>query len=349
MLSFECDYNNGAHPEVLRRLVETNDEISSTYGFDRFSESARAKLRSLCGCQKADVFFLCGGTQTNQTVIDSLLHSYEAVICADSGHIAIHEAGAIERSGHKVIALQADNGRLTAETLKQYMEEFHSDESRDHMAQPGMVYLSLPTELGTLYTEQQLSDISRLCLQYGLRLYVDGARLGYALAAGELMPDEDHPIRSLSTLASLCDAFYVGGTKVGALCGEAVIFPHGAPKGFFPLMKQHGALMAKGRLVGVQFDALFTDNLYLLISRHAIQMALQMKQLFRQKGWRFYLDSPTNQQFVVLPNQEVSLLERQVEFTHWAPFDEHHTICRFVTSWATTEEQLKQLSQIISR
>lgn len=341
MISFECDYNNGAHPKVLEALVKTNGEITDTYGFDRYSLSAKEKIRMACEAPEADIFFLGGGTQTNATVIDGLLRSFEAVVTVETGHIAVHEAGAVEHSGHKVITLPSHDGRLDAAELDNWMQVFDADESRDHVPQPGMVYISLPTELGTLYTSQEIDAIYRICEKWQLKLFIDGARLGYGIAASE-------GDITLPWLARHCDAFYIGGTKVGALCGEAVVFPQGnAPRGFFSLIKQHGALFAKGRLCGVQFDALFTDGLYLNIARHAISMARKLKELFREKGLRMYIDSPTNQQFVVLPNEQMHQLEQQVQFTHWGPFDADHFICRFVTSWATKEEDLATLRSIL--
>lgn len=340
ILNFECDYNNGAHPEVLRKLVETNGRQSLTYGFDEWSEQARGKIRAACGDASADVFFLVGGTQTNATVIDALLRSHEAVISAECGHINVHEAGAIEQSGHKVIALPACDGKMRTEDLERYMEWFVNDESRDHVAQPGMVYVTFPTEFGTLYTARELQDIHDVCRKYGLKLFVDGARMGYGLAASSEV--------TLPFLAQHSDAFYIGGTKVGALCGEAVVFPRGgAPKGFFSIIKQHGALLAKGRLVGIQFDALFTDNLYFNISRHAVSMAMRLKEMMLAKGYRLHIDSPTNQQFFVIENSKMHELEPHVLFTHWEPADEEHTVCRFVTSWATTEEDLQALAEVV--
>lgn len=340
ILNFECDYNNGAHPEVLRKLVETNGRQSLTYGFDEWSEQARGKIRAACGDASADVFFLVGGTQTNATVIDALLRSHEAVISAECGHINVHEAGAIEQSGHKVIALPACDGKMWTEDLERYMDWFVNDESRDHVAQPGMVYVTFPTEFGTLYTARELQDIHDVCRKYGLKLFVDGARMGYGLAASSEV--------TLPFLAQHSDAFYIGGTKVGALCGEAVVFPRGgAPKGFFSIIKQHGALLAKGRLVGIQFDALFTDNLYLNISRHAVSMAMRLKEMMLAKGYRLHIDSPTNQQFFVIENSKMHELEPHVLFTHWEPADEEHTVCRFVTSWATTEEDLQALAEVV--
>ena len=340
ILNFECDYNNGAHPEVLRKLVETNGRQSLTYGFDEWSEQARGKIRAACGDASADVFFLVGGTQTNATVIDALLRSHEAVISAECGHINVHEAGAIEQSGHKVIALPACDGKMRTEDLERYMDWFVNDESRDHVAQPGMVYVTFPTEFGTLYTARELQDIHDVCRKYGLKLFVDGARMGYGLAASSEV--------TLPFLAQHSDAFYIGGTKVGALCGEAVVFPcGGAPKGFFSIIKQHGALLAKGRLAGIQFDALFTDNLYLNISRHAVSMAMRLKEMMLAKGYRLHIDSPTNQQFFVIENSKMHELEPHVLFTHWEPADEEHTVCRFVTSWATTEEDLQALAEVV--
>lgn len=340
ILNFECDYNNGAHPEVLRKLVETNGRQSLTYGFDEWSEQARGKIRAACGDASADVFFLVGGTQTNATVIDALLRSHEAVISAECGHINVHEAGAIEQSGHKVIALPDCDGKMRTEDLERYMEWFVNDESRDHVAQPGMVYVTFPTEFGTLYTARELQDIHDVCRKYGLKLFVDGARMGYGLAASSEV--------TLPFLAQHSDAFYIGGTKVGALCGEAVVFPRGgAPKGFFSIIKQHGALLAKGRLAGIQFDALFTDNLYLNISRHAVSMAMRLKEMMLAKGYRLHIDSPTNQQFFVIENSKMHELEPHVLFTHWEPADEEHTVCRFVTSWATTEDDLQALAEVV--
>ena len=339
ILNFECDYNNGAHTEVMRRLVETNGQQSLTYGFDEWTVQARDKIRMACGDPLADVFFLAGGTQTNATVIDGLLRSYEAVISAECGHINVHEAGAIEQSGHKVVALPAYEGKMKTDDLEHYMDWFVNDESRDHIAQPGMVYLTFPTEFGTLYTADKLKRFYEICQKYELKLFIDGARMGYGLAASTDV--------TLPFIAQHCDAFYIGGTKVGALCGEAVVFPRGgAPKCFFSIVKQHGALLAKGRLVGIQFDALFTENLYLNISRHAIEMAMRLKKMMTDKGYRLFLDSPTNQQFFVIENTKMKELEKRVLFTHWEPADEHHTVCRFVTSWATTDEELKALSEV---
>lgn len=342
MISFECDYNNGAHPKVLEHLVETNEKQSLTYGFDEWSDSAKQKIREACGTPDAQIFFLSGGTQTNMTVIDGMTDHYQAVITAETGHINVHEAGAVEFTGHKVIALPAHNGKMDAQELADYMDWFVNDESTEHLAQPGLVYLTFPTEYGTLYSAKEIDRIHAVCQQYGLKLFIDGARMGYGLTA--TISDVD-----LSFLASHCEAFYIGGTKVGALCGEAVVFPKATdmPRHFFSIIKQHGALMAKGRLIGIQFDALFTDGLYLHIARHANVMAEKMKQMFVERDYQFSIDSPTNQQFVIIPNEKVKELEKKVLFTHWAPYDKNSMVCRFVTSWATTDEDLMILSEII--
>ena len=340
MIFLESDYNNGAHPMVMEHLFRTNDEITNTYGFDKFSEDAKRKIMQACECPEAQVFFLTGGTQTNATVIDGMLQSYEAVVTVETGHISIHEAGAVEASGHKVIALKDHEGKLSASDLRAYMEWFSNDESKEHLAQPGMAYISFPTELGTLYSAEEISDIHQVCKDYGLHFFIDGARMGYGLAAS--------PDITLPWLSQHCDVFYIGGTKVGTLCGEAVVFTHqNAPKHFFTIIKRHGALLAKGRLTGVQFDALFSDNLYLRISRHAIDMAMRLKSLLTTKGYQLYIDSPTNQQFVVIPNKRVKTLEKHVAFTHWGPYDPENMICRFVTSWATTDADLDALKKVL--
>ena len=325
---------------VIEHLVRTNDEITQTYGFDSYSQTAKEKIKKACNCPDAQVFFLTGGTQTNATVIDGMLQSYEAVVTVETGHISIHEAGAVEASGHKVIALKDHDGKLLAADLRAYMDWFVNDESTEHLAQPGMVYISFPTELGTLYSANEIADIHQVCQDFGLHFFIDGARMGYGLAASADI--------TLPWLCQHCDVFYIGGTKVGALCGEAVVFTHqNAPKHFFTIIKRHGALLAKGRLTGVQFDALFSDNLYLRISRHAIDMAMRLKELLKNKGYQLYIDSPTNQQFVVIPNKKVKTLEKKVCFTHWGPYDQDNMICRFVTSWATTDADLDALKKAL--
>ena len=341
MISFECDYNNGAHPKVLENLVKYNDAKPTPYGFDEFSERAKQRIREAIGMPDAQIFFLTGGTQTNATTIDSMLYQYEGVICVGSGHINVHEAGAVEFTEHKIITIADNNGKMEAKTLDKYLDDYMHDGNKDHAVHPGLVYVTFPTELGTLYTAKELNDLYQVCQQYEIPLYIDGARLGYGLMA------DDCDI-TLPYLARHCDVFYIGGTKIGALCGEAVVFTNRqAHKHFFSIQKQHGAVIAKGALIGLQFEALFTDDLYFKLSRHAIEMAMQMKQIFQEKGCEFFIDSPTNQQFVILPNETIERLAGHIEFTHWGKADIHHTICRFVTSWATTQEEIDELKRLL--
>ncbi len=342
MLLFTCDYLEGAHEKILQRLAETNLEKMPGYENDPYCISAAEKIRAACECPEGSVFFTVGGTQTNAVVISTMLQSCEGVLAADTGHVNVHEAGAIEYTGHKVLPLPAYEGKMKAPDLKDYLVNFYKDPSHEHMVIPGMVYLSYPTEYGTLYTKKELTDIYQVCREYQIPLYVDGARLGYGLmsAAADL---------TLPELARLCDVFYIGGTKVGALCGEAVVFPKGnEPKYFITKIKQRGAMLAKGRLLGVQFDTLFTDGLYFKISAHAIGMAEMLKRELKDMGYTFYLDSPTNQQFLVLTDQEAdTLTAKGAGYDLFARVDENHVVCRFCTSWATREEDMRELLQIL--
>ena len=341
MVSFTCDYNEGAHPRILERLRETNLLQEPGYGDDSFCQSAKDKIRNATGCPGAEVFFLVGGTQTNATVIDAMLHGYEGVVAAQTGHIAVHEAGAVEFSGHKVLTVPQHQGKLAPDELEAYLKAFHAEPAWEHMVYPGMVYISFPTEYGTIYTKAELESIKAICSSYDIPLFIDGARLGYGL----MSPACD---LSLKDLASLCDVFYIGGTKVGALCGEAVVFPSGkAPGHFFTTVKQHGALLAKGRLLGIQFDTLFTDDLYFRISRHAIDMAMQLKSMFVRKGIPLYIDSPTNQQFPILGSAQMAALEGKVLYEVWEYLPDGRCVTRFATSWATTQEQLDGLASIL--
>ncbi len=341
MLSFESDYIEGAHEKILRRLIETNMEKLSGYGADRYCEEAKYKIRELCKCPAADIFFLAGGTQTNQLVIDSMLRQYEGVVAPTTGHVSLHEAGAIEYTGHKVLQIPQKDGKIDADTLKNYLKSFYADESYEHMVFPGMVYISHPTEYGTLYKKEELAAVSSVCGEYKIPLFLDGARLGYGL----MSYDTDV---TLPDIAEYCDVFYIGGTKVGALCGEAVVFTRSnTPLHFINLIKKHGALLAKGRLLGIQFDTLFTDGLYFKISRHAIEMAQLLKNAFSEKGYKFYLDSPTNQQFIVLENGKMEELKKKVKFSFWETADENHTVVRFATSWATKNEDVEELASIL--
>lgn len=338
MLYFENDYCEGAHSAILQRLVETNIEKLSGYGTDSYCESAKEKIRKACRAPEADIYFLVGGTQTNAVVIASLLQRFEGVVAASTGHIATHEAGAIESAGHKVLELPHQDGKISAKTLKHYLKAFYDDKNHEHMVFPGVVYLSHPTEYGTLYSKEELKNISDICSQYRLPLYLDGARLGYGIAS-------DASDLTLSDIAQYATVFYIGGTKVGAFCGEAVVFPNKAPKHFMTLMKQQGALLAKGRLLGIQFDTLFTDDLYLKISKNAIRTANKLKSAFIQKGYQLLLDSPTNQIFVILENRKMEILAQNVKFSFWERYDETHTVVRFATSWATKAEDIDQLIQ----
>lgn len=341
MVYLECDYNNGCHPAVLEKLTQTNDAPQLGYGFDEYSESAKQKIKAACGRPEADVFFLVGGTQTNATVLSSILKPHEGVVAVDSGHIGGHECGAVEYTGHKVLTVPGENGKLPAPVLKNYLSAFYGDANFDHMVFPGAVYISFPTELGTLYSRQELQSLHEVCKEYSIPLYVDGARLGYGLSSYAC----DF---TLQDLCGLCDIFYIGGTKVGALCGEAVVFPNGdAPAHFFSMIKQHGALLAKGRLAGVQFDALFTDGLYFAISRHAIEMAEKLKQIIRDCHIDFWLETPTNQQFIILDDAFVKRLDPFVANGFWEKYDETRTVVRFCTSWATTDEQLNDLAKYL--
>lgn len=341
MLYFENDYSEGAHPKILQRLMDTNMEHLSGYGSDRYTTLAKDKIRKLCNCPEAEIYFLVGGTQTNQTVIDSVLRSFEGVIAAETGHVSVHEAGAIEFTGHKVLTLPQHDGKLCARELEAYMETFLGDDSHEHMVFPGMVYISHPTEYGTLYTKDELKELSQVCRHFKLPLYIDGARLitGLACPENEL---------SLPYIADLCDIFYIGGTKAGALCGEAVVFTkNNTPAHFLTQIKQHGALLAKGRLCGVQFDALFSDDLYKETGRNAIETAALLREGLRQKGYTFYNSSPTNQLFLVMENSRLEELKNHVVYSFWEKADDTHTVIRFATSWATSREDVEKLLSLL--
>lgn len=341
MVSFESDYIEGALPEILDALVKTNMEQLSGYGADEYTQSAKEKIKKACNCPKAQVAFITGGTQTNQLVISTMLKQYEGVVALQTGHVSSHEAGAIEYTGSKVIAIPGHNGKMDAVELKQYLSDFYSDGNHEHMVFPGMVYISFPTEYGTIYSKKELSDIYKVTQEYKLPLFVDGARLGYGLASKQCD-------MTLPEFASLCDIFYIGGTKVGALCGEAIVYTKGnMPEHFENLTKKHGALLAKGRLNGIQFDTLFTDNLYFKAAEHAIEMAELVKNAFKSKGYKFLLDSPTNQQFIILENSKMQELSKKVKFCFWEKVDENHTAVRFATSWATKKENVELLQKLI--
>ena len=339
MILFTSDYTEGAHPRIIEKLAETNMEQTVGYGEDPYCEEAREAIKKVCEAPEADVHFLVGGTQTNFTVISSILRPFQGVLCADSGHINVHETGAVEATGHKVLALPSKEGKITGQQIKEYYDLHWSDESREHIVQPKMVYISHPTEYGTLYTKQELADISSVCREYEIPLFLDGARLGYGLVAETDV--------TLKDIANYTDVFYIGGTKVGALCGEAVVFPKKAPKHFFTMIKQQGALLAKGRLLGIQFDTLFTGNLYLEISKNAIETAAKLKAALKEKGYEFFINSPTNQIFVILENKKMEELGEKVKFSFWEKYDDSHTVVRFATSWATKMEDIDSLIETL--
>lgn len=341
MLSFANDYSEGAHEKILQKLIDTNMESLPGYGSDRYCDLAKKKIREACCCEDADIYFLAGGTQTNQIVIDSMLGKCEGVIAATTGHVSVHEAGAVEYTGHKVLELTHKDGKLSAAEIEQYMESFYGNANHEHMVFPGMVYITHPTEYGTIYNKQELQDISAVCSKYHMPLYLDGARLGYGLVSG----DTDV---TLPDIAEYCDVFYIGGTKVGALCGEAVVFTKkNTPAHFMTLIKQHGALLAKGRLLGIQFDTLFTDGLYLENGKNAIRTAAMLRSAFEQKGYTFYLQTPANQIFIILENSRMRELQEKVIFDFWEKYDDDHTVVRFATSWATDVEDVKRLISLL--
>ena len=330
---FRNDYSFGAHPKVLTALAETSMEGNAGYGEDGYCKRCADLIRGLCNCPRADVQFLIGGTQTNFTAIAAFLRPWEGVIAADSSHINGHEVGAVEATGHKILPVPTGpDGKITPEQIAPILER-HKD---PHLVKPRLVEIADATESGMVYTKAELTALSQFCREHDLLLFLDGARLGSALAS----PASD---LTLPDLAELTDAFYIGGTKVGALCGEAVVFPHGAPAHFMTMVKQQGALLAKGRLMGIQFDVLFTDGLYTRISRNAIETANALKKGLAAKGYRFFMDSPTNQLFVVLENTQLAALEGKAKFGFWEKYDDTHTVMRIATSWATRMEEIEQL------
>lgn len=340
MVNFESDYIAGAHPKLMQRLLETNLEPGAGYGDDRWSRSAERKILDACGCPDGSVFFLSGGTQVNVVAISALLRPWEGVVTAETGHIHVHEAGGLEAIGCKLLLLPERDGKLTAAAVRELTETVLADENREHVVWPGVVYVTNPTEWGSLYTRRELEDIAAVCRQYGLRLYLDGARLAYGLASRAADLD-------LKTIAALCVAFYIGGTKCGALCGEALVFPHGAPAHFANYTKKRLAMLAKGRVFGVQFDALFTGGLYWEIGRHGIEAAERLKEILRRHGLPMFRETPTNQQFVVLENEALARLREQVAVSYWSRADETHTVVRLATSWSTTEADLETLDRAL--
>ncbi len=341
MIRFECDYSEGAHEKIMQRLMETNYEQTVGYSEDPYCASAREKIKAACDCPDAAVHFLVGGTQANATVIGSILRPHQGVLSAASGHINVHETGAIEALGHKVLGLPHKDGKISAQQVRDYVAAHYADGSFEHIVQPGMVYISHPTEMGTLYTLQELTELSQACRELNLPLFVDGARLGYGLAAGEV---------TLRDMARLADVFYIGGTKCGALFGEAVVITAKAlQKDFRYHIKQRGGMLAKGRLLGLQFDTLFTDGLYEKITGNAARQALRIRAAFEKKGVKMHFDSPTNQQFPELTQAQMDALSRDFSFTYWEKAEGEYHAVRFCTSWATKDESVDQLIAAIEK
>lgn len=342
MILFNSDYLEGAHPRIMQRLLDTNMEQTEGYEQDDYCHLAAKKIREACELESADVHFLSGGTQTNLTVISAALKSYQGVIAAESGHINVHETGAIEATGHKVIALPQKDGKITAEAIAEYARNYRDDPSFEHIVMPKMVYLSFPTELGTLYSKEELTEIKKVCDTYSMYLYIDGARLAYGLNA------HGNDV-TLKLIAELSDVFYIGGTKVGALFGEAVVITNDELKhDFRHVMKQKGGLLAKGRMLGIQFLTMFEeDNLYMEMGKHAIKMAERLKNGFIKANIPFLQEPETNQIFVVLPVKLLERLSKKFGFEFWEKVDEQHAAVRFCTSWATKAESIDKLFECI--
>jgi len=343
MIYFNNDYCEGAHPKVLEKLIATNLEQTVGYGEDPYCFKAAQLIKEKCRRPDVDVHFLVGGTQTNLTLISAALRPHQGVISASTGHINVHESGAIESTGHKVLALPSLDGKFTAAQIQQVYDDHHNDDSYEHMVQPKLVYISNPTEIGTIYSKAELTALHETCRKNDLILYMDGARLGYALCA------QDNDL-DLPTIAQLCDAFYIGATKIGALFGEALVICNQRLKTDFRyIIKQKGGMLAKGRLLGVQFIALFEDDLYFDIASHANQMAMLIKDACTQKGYGFLIPSTTNQQFPIIPNEVLERLKEDYVYAFWQKIDDHMSAVRFCTSWATQLNNVQQLIAAIEK
>ena len=342
-LAFASDYQHGAHPAIVEKLVITNMDSSSGYGTDSHCERARELIRAACDAPEADVYFLAGGTQANAVTIGALLSPWQGVIAADTGHISAHEGGAIEAGGHKVLTVPGKRGKLSAASVDAFASTWEADENRDHMVMPGLVYISQPTEYGTLYTLSELEALHETCVAHNLKLYVDGARLAYALGA----PSNDV---TLADLARLTDAFYIGGTKCGTLLGEAMVFPkpNTCPH-FFTVMKQHGAVLAKGRVLGIQFESLFEDGLYFRIGKDAVAQAFELAQMLEDTGCALTLRPETNQVFVALTKEQEASLAKDVDMSFWENTPDGRVVVRLATSWATTDEDVATLKALLER
>lgn len=339
MIRFNNDYNRGAHPAILEALAATNNQAYGGYGLDQWCQKGAQAIQQHLDHPGAQVHFLVGGTQVNFTVIDAALRSFQSVICADTGHIHVHETGAVEHTGHKIQALPHKDGKITAAQIRAEAELYRQSGIQEHITQPKMVYLSYPTELGTLYSRRELEEIRAICREYGMYLFVDGARMGYGLAAGEL---------TLADFARLCDAFYIGGTKCGALFGEALVLTHPAlQENFRSCIKQNGGMLAKGWLLGLQFYTLFKDGLYFEITRRAVDYAQLLKAAFVAKGIPIYMDSPTNQQFVILTKEQQARLAEAFTFEFQEALADGRDVVRFCTAWSTDGQEIRQLMSAI--
>ncbi len=337
MIRFNCDYLEGAHPRILEKMVESNFVQTPGYGEDEFCDRAREVVKEKCGTPEAYVQFLVGGTQTNMTVIASILKPYQGVLSANTGHINVHETGAIEATGHKVLALPSEDGKITAAQVQEYYDAHWADCSHEHIVQPGMVYISHPTENGTLYSKEELKALYETCQKLGLPVFLDGARLGYGL----MSPSSD---MNFKDIAAYTDVFYIGGTKVGALFGEAVVFTNQAiAKDFRYMIKQRGGMLAKGRLLGIQFLTLLEDGLYEEIAEKAVKQAMRLKEAFVEKGYPLLYDSYTNQQYPIMPKRHLEQLEEKYSFELWTSLDDEYSAVRFCTSWATKDEAIDAL------
>ena len=337
MIYFNNDYSEGCHPAVLAALSATNLEQTPGYGEDKYCAKAAAQIRALCGREDLAVHFLVGGTQANLIVIAAALRPHQAAVCADSGHIHVHETGAVEATGHKIIALPGKDGKITAAQVEDCVKNHWADPSFEHMAQPKLVYISSPTEWGTLYTKAELEALHAVCQENGLYLFLDGARLGYGMMA------QGNDV-TMADLANLCDVFYIGGTKVGALFGEAVVISNPNLKADFRyLIKQKGGMLAKGRLLGVQFSALMENNLYFEIAAHADRLADKLRATFHKLGYRFFMENTTNQLFPIIPGAVREKLKEKYTFIEMDWVDADNRACRFCTSWATLEENVDAL------
>lgn len=337
MIRFECDYEEGMHPQILEKIIETNFIQTPGYGNDEYCKLAENKIKAMCNNPNTKVHFLVGGTQANKIVIDAILAPYQGVISVDTGHINLHETGAIEATGHKILTVKNVDGKIKPEQIRQICEEHYNNEVREHTVQPGMVYITNSTEIGTIYKKQELEEISKVCKKYNIPLYMDGARLGYGLMSkdNDLMLDD---------IARYCDVFCIGGTKVGAMFGEAVVIQNEKiQKDFRYIIKQNGGLLAKGRFLGIQFDTLFTDNLYFDISKYAIDLAMKLKEGFINKGYKFKYYSNTNQQFPIIRNSILDKIKDKFSFDYWEKYDDESSVVRLCTSWATKEENIVSL------